>query len=392
MRKTTALLAALTLLSSLSPLSLRADPGVTDHEIKFGSCVPLSGGNKINGIGYSNGAKAYFAYLNAEKGGVNGRKIVLDLKDDGYDVDKAIACYKELLADGVFATGLAIGTPTGAKYVLLAENNKVPFIANAGGPSFMAEPLKKYVFAVRTTYAQEINVGVQHVWKDLGLHRIGVIYQNDALGAAVLDGLRKALEPLGGSIVAEGAYPRNTTDIEAGYNAVRAANPDVVYIGGVTVPMGAILKKAKEDGWKPLFVPVPARDKELMKVAGAATEGIVIGNAIPLESEEKLPTAALFRRVMKKYLPEAEPSGLSFLGFVDAMVLTEGLKRAGKDLTRDGLVAAMETMSDLDVGLGPEFHVTYGPKDHEAFHTVAFSTIKSGKVIPIKSWRSDLGR
>src|SRR3569623_1629680 len=135
MQKTIALLSVLSFVATLTPVSVHAETGVSENEILFGSCVPLTGGNKINGIAYSNGAKAYFDFVNDEKGGIHGRKIKMDLKDDGYDVDKAIVCYKQLLADGVFATGLAIGTPTGAKYVLMAENSKVPFIANAGGPS-----------------------------------------------------------------------------------------------------------------------------------------------------------------------------------------------------------------------------------------------------------------
>lgn len=393
MQKMTVLLSVLSLVLTLMPVSVHAETGVTDSEILFGSCVPLTGGNKINGIAYSNGAKAYFDYVNDEKGGIHGRKIKMDLKDDGYDVDKAIVCYKQLLADGVFATGLAIGTPTGAKYVLMAENSKVPFIANAGGPSLMVTPFRKYVFAVRTTYGEEIKSGVQHLWNDLGKRKFALIYQNDALGASVQQGLREALTPLGGTLVAEGSYPRNTTDIDAAYASVKASNPDVVYIGGVTVPMGAVLKKAHEDGWHPLFVPVPGRDLELMKVAGAeATEGIVLGNATPLATENKLPTIALYHRAMKKYLPDAEEGGLSLLGFVDAMVLSDGLQRAGKDLTRDGLVSALEGMTDVDIGLGPEFHVTYGPADHEAFHTVAFSTIRHGKVVPVKDWKADLGQ
>ncbi len=391
MQKAIAILSVVSIFAA-APMPALAETGVTDTEITFGSCVPLSGGNKINGVAYSNGAKAYFGYVNAEKGGINGRKVKFVLNDDGYDAEKAIACYKQLIDGGVFATGLGIGTPTAAKYVLMAENNKIPYIANAGGPSLMISPLRKYVFAVRTTYAEEIRAGVSHIWNDLGLHKIAVIYQNDALGASVLGGLKEALSPLGGQIVAEGAYPRNTTDIDAAYATVKAANPDVVYIGGVTVPMGAVLKKAKADGWKPLFVPLPARDLELIKVAGDATEGIVIGNAVPLEGDEKLPTIALYKRSMRKYVPGAEASGLSLLGFVDALVAGEGMKRAGKDLTRDGLVSALEGMSDVDVGLGPDFKVTYGPQDHEAFHTVAFSTIKGGKVIPMKDWKADLGR
>jgi len=391
MRKTTAALAILSMCLSTFPAAAAADPGVTDSEIHLGSCAPLTGGNKINGIAYTNGAKVYFDYLNAEKGGIHGRKVKLAVEDDGYEPEKAVVCYRKLVDSGVFATGLAVGTPTGVKYVALAENNKVPFVGNSGGGQFMHEPMKKYVFAVRASYADEVRFGVEHLWNDVGARKFAVIYQNDALGGSVLDGVRSALKPFGGEVVAQASYPRNTTDVEGAIKTVKAANPDVVYIGGVTVPEAEILKKSKEAGWKPIFVPVPARDAELVKTAGEAADGIVVGNATPNETQAQLPTVALFKKSMKKYMPEADAGAMSLLGFVDAMMIGEGLKRGGKDLSRDKFIAGLESMSDFDAGLGPDFKVSYSATDHKAFDKVFFSTIHGGKTVAIADWKKEFG-
>jgi ABC-type branched-subunit amino acid transport system substrate-binding protein len=384
------LTAMLALVFCAAPAPTRAETGVTDDEILFGSCLPMTGDNMINGLAYREGAKAYFDYINDAKGGVNGRKIKLLSEDDGYDVDRAIVCYKHLLEENVFATGLTVGTPTAAKYVLLAENNKVPFIANGGGPKLMSEPLRKYVFAVRASYDDESRVGVDHLWNDVGARKFAVIYQNDALGASGLDAVKAALAAHESAPAAAASYVRNTDDIDAAYAAVKAVNPDVVYIAGVTMPTAAVLKKAKADGWKPIFVALPGRDTQLIASAKEAADDVIIGNPTPISDMIQFPSVALYRRALKKYAPEAKISAISLQSFVDAMIIVEGLRRAGKELTREKFVQALESMGDYDAGLGPEFKVRYSKETHKAFDHVFFSTIRHGKPAPILNWQKDV--
>lgn len=380
-------------LLTASCLPLRAETGVTTDEIVFGSCVPLSGENKVNGTAYISGAKAYFEYLNQERGGVQGRKVRLIVDDDGYDPDKAITCYNGLIHQKqVFITGLAIGSPTGAKYVPMAENNKVPFVANAGGAGFMYTPFKKYVFAVRASNIDETAAQVDHLWKDLGVRKIGIIFQDDAFGASGLDGIKGALQKFSAAPAAMASFPRNTTNIDEAYATVKAAGPEAVFLVAVTVPAAAVLKKAKADGWRPVFVPVAGRDTNLIKEAGAAAEGVVIANTVPPWNDAKISTVGLYHKVMKKYAPDSPLGILSLQSFVDAMIIGEGLKRAGTEPTREKFVAALESLGDYDVGLGPDFRVRYGPADHKAFDKIVFTIIHDGKVVHLTDWKTQIKR
>jgi branched-chain amino acid transport system substrate-binding protein len=97
-------------------------------------------------------------------------------------------------------------------------------------------------------------------------------------------------------------------------------------------------------------------------------------------------TVALYRRELTKYFPSAQPNFVSLEGFVDALVLLEGLKHAGRELTREGLIRGIEAIHDLDVGLGPQLKLDYSGKDHKGFDQVLPSVIRGGRAVPFTDW------
>jgi ABC-type branched-subunit amino acid transport system substrate-binding protein len=373
----------------LAPL-LHAESGVTDKEVRIGSCVALTGeASTALGIPYTQGAKAYFDYLN-EKGGIAGRKINFIIRDDAYDSDKAILCYKDLMKEDVFLTGISAGSATCQKYAALAETNQIPFMGCSAGATFMYEPLKKYVFAVRASYIDETRGMVDHLWNDLALRKFAVIFQSDSFGASGLDGVTKALKTLGSVPVATASFPRQTLEIAEAYKILREANPEVVVIVALTPPAAAIMQKAHDDGWAPRFLVVAGRDIQLIKSAGAAAEGVVVANTTPTLDQKQLPTVALFNKVFPKYYPGVSAGNLSFQGFVDAMLMGEGLSRAGKNPTRDLFILSLESLHAFDIGLGEDFKVNLSATDHKAFEKLTFSVLRGGKPVPIKNWKADL--
>jgi len=84
--------------------------------------------------------------------------------------------------------------------------------------------------------------------------------------------------------------------------------------------------------------------------------------------------------------PTERPNFVSLEGFIDAMVLVEGLKRAGKDLTREGLIHGVESIHDLDLGLGPELKLSYSAKDHKGFDHVIPTVVRGGRAVPFTDW------
>jgi len=361
-------------------------PGVTDKEVLIGSCAALDGPSSFLGRETVIGAETYFQMVN-EEGGVHGRKVRLISADDSYDPAKAQACWDKLMAQKVFAAGFFVGTPTAVKYVPLAESSDVPLVGLFTGAQTLYVPLRKWVVNVRASYFDETREQIEGLWNTLHYKRIGVIYPDDAFGSAVLSGVQAALKTNGTEAAATASYVRQTTQVGDAIDKVKAVNPDAVVVVGPSNTVSPILKQAHAKGWKPLFLTVSfVGTDELIQDAGADAEGMVITQVVPPYYLTDLKTVALYRRSLQKYMPNARPNFVSLEGFVDAMVMVEGLKKAGKDPTREGLIHAIESMHDVDLGLGPQLHLDYGPKDHKGFDHVIPTVVRGGKAVPFTDW------
>jgi ABC-type branched-subunit amino acid transport system substrate-binding protein len=376
----------LALWSSANHAALAQTPGVTSNEILIGSCSALEGPSHALGTAQIKGAEAYFDLINQE-GGVAGRKLRLVAYDDSYDPAKTETCFKRLQSQNVFALGFFVGTPTALKYLPLAEEAKIPVVGLFTGAPALYSPLRHWVVNVRASYAIETREQIEGLWKNLGYKKFAVIYPDDAFGAAVLDGVKGALKTEGAEPVAVGSYPRQTADAEHAIQSVRAANPEAVMIVGPANTVGPIVQKAHAGGWKPLFLTVSfVGTDDLILQAGADAEGMVVTQVMPPYYLTELRTVALYRKALAKYFPGEQPGFVSLEGFVDAMVMVEGLKRAGKDLTRDGLIKAIETMHQMDLGLGPKLKLDYSSRNHAGLEAVIPTVIRGGRAVPFTDW------
>lgn len=372
--------------TSARPALAQNTSGVSANEILIGSCSALEGPSKFLGIQTVTGAKAYFDMINDE-GGVNERKLKLISADDSYDPAKTQACFDHLMSEKVFAMGFFVGTPTAVKYVPMADNAKVPLIGLFTGAQTLYVPLRHWIVNVRASYFDETREQVDGLWKTLDYNRIGVICPDDAFGAAVLEGVKTALNAHGATPAAIASYQRQTSQVGGAIDTVRAANPEAVIVVGPANTVAPILKQSHAKGWKPLFVTVSfVGTDELISEAGQDAEGVVITQVVPpyYMTEEK--SVALYRRAMGKYFPSEQPNFVSLEGFVDAMVMVEGLKRAGKDLTREGLIRAIESIHDHDLGLGPQLTLNYSAKEHKGFNHVIPTVVRGGRAVPFTDW------
>jgi branched-chain amino acid transport system substrate-binding protein len=361
-------------------------PGVTEKEIVIGSCAALEGPSNFLGRETLAGAQAYFDLVNDE-GGVNGRKLRLVSFDDGYDPAKTQACWDKLMAQKVFALGFFVGTPTAVKYVPLAESNKIPLIGLFTGAQTLYTPLRHWVINVRASYGDETQEQIDGLWNTLHYRKIGVIYPDDAFGATVLLGVETALQKEGGAPLATASYARQTNLVDTAIEKVKAANPDAVIVVGPSNTVAPIVKLAHTFGWKPLFVTVSfVGTDDLIQAAGADAEGMVITQVVPPYYLTDFKTVALYRRTLQKYMPVVRPNFVSLEGFVDAMVMVEGLKKAGKDLTREGLIAAIESLHEEDLGLGPQLKLNYSSKDHKGIDHVIPTVVRGGRAVPFTDW------
>ena len=368
-------------------LASAEEPGVTDKKVLIGSCSALEGPARLLGLETVKGATAYL-HLVDEKGGVYGRKVELLAFDDSYDPEKTTACFNRLLKEGVFAAGFFVGTPTAAKYVPMAEEHKLPVVGLFTGAQLLYSPLKHWVINVRASYYDETRDMVNGLVNDLNIKKVGVIYQDDAFGKAVLDGVRIALEKHHLAPTGLGTFQRASLDVDGGIRTARATNPEAVVLVGPYAPVAEIVKRSHAQGWHPIFLTVSFVGTEaFIKDAGKDAEGTIITQVVPPYDRTDFPTIAMYREAINKFYGGSEPSFASLEGFVDAMVLVEGLKRAGKEPTRAKLISSIESIHKMDVGLG-KLVLDYGPEDHKGFDTVYSTVVKGGKPVVFTDWKT----
>jgi ABC-type branched-subunit amino acid transport system substrate-binding protein len=378
--------AAAVLFAAAAPGLTQGTPGVTDSEIVIGSCAALEGPASFLGTQTVLGARAYLAAVN-EQGGVHGRKIKLIARDDGYEPDKTIACVNQLIQqDRVFAMGFFVGTPTGAKAVPMAEAHRVPVVGFFTGAEILRAPVKKHVIHVRASYYDEARAMVDNLVKNLGVRRVAVFYQEDAFGLAVLEGVKIALRRHELAPVALGTYPRNTMDIGRGLEQIKPAQPEAVVMVGTYAPLAEFVKRARADRWPSLFLTVSFVGTEAFaRAAGKDGEGVIITQVVPPPSRTDLPGVKAYVRDLKKVAPDAQPNFVSLEGYVNALVLVEGLRQAGRELSRERFLAAVEGVRDLDLGIGMK--ATYGPGRHHAFDQVFSTLLRNGEAVVFTDWK-----
>ncbi len=161
-----------------------AEDGITSNEILLGQSCALTGPANALGNGMRAGLNAYFSKVNAQ-GGINGRKVRLTSKDDGYEPDRAINNTRGLInEEKVFLLIGEVGTPTSKAVVPIAEQAKVPFFGPFTGAEFLRNPFKKYVINIRGSYYQEMERLAEYLVDKKGLKKSACFYQND--GACIL--------------------------------------------------------------------------------------------------------------------------------------------------------------------------------------------------------------
>src|SRR2546427_11243343 len=190
-------------------------------------------------------------------GGVDGRKLKLISYDDSYDPAKTEACFNRLMEQNVFALGFFVGTPTAVKYIPMAEGNKIRVVGLFTGAQTLYVPLRHWIVNVRASYFDETREQIDGLWGTLGYKKIGVIYPEDAFGAAVLDGVKAGLKAHGAEPAAGASDQRQTAQVGGAIDTVRAPQPDAVVLVGPANTGAPSLKQAPAKGWKPLFLQGP---------------------------------------------------------------------------------------------------------------------------------------
>jgi ABC-type branched-subunit amino acid transport system substrate-binding protein len=337
-----------------------AEDGVTADRILLGQSVALTGPAAQLGIQMRNGIKAYLDYINA-KGGVNGRKLELITLDDGYEPARTVPNTRKLIEqDKVFALVGYVGTPTSLPAVPVFTEAKVPFVGPFTGAEALRVPFNRYIFHVRASYYDETDKIVEQV-VSIGGKNIAVFYQDDPYGQAGLKGVQLATQKRNMKISALGTVERNTVKVEDAVKKINAVRPDAVVMISAYAACAEFIRQMKKAGSTATFYNVSfVGSKALADALGKDGIGVAISQVVPFPWGTAVP-------VVREYQQLSEKAGFTdynfsaIEGFLVAKVLVEGLRRAGKNLTREAFIGAMEKMQDLDLG---GFYVGYSPTNH----------------------------
>lgn len=329
------------------------EPGLTATTIKLGITLPMTG---IASPGYNKipGAmKAYFDYVNAN-GGVNGRKISLVIKDDQYIPATAVARANELiLRDKVFALVGTLGTASTKALTSSTQLSKrgIPSLfVNTGWSGFADKKAYPTTFSILPSYQMEAKIMAQFIKDKYAGKKLALIYQDDDFGRDALAGFKTAGLTFDTVIpYASGSQALPATG--AGWiSKLRTAAPDVTVMFGVSSATTALLGNAFAAGWvgKTQFIlgsvggdatTISATNRGLVGLLNGA-KGLSFAPAPTDSSDEYI---KLFQTIYAAAQPTQTFDNNVVAGMSNAFLVVQALKAAGKNLTRKGLINAIET-------------------------------------------------
>jgi ABC-type branched-subunit amino acid transport system substrate-binding protein len=349
----------------------RAETGVGPTSVLVGQSAAFSGPAQELGNEMRRGVQAYFDAVN-RAGGVNGRKLVLKSLDDGYEASRAAANTKKLIDDGVFALLGYVGTPTSEAAKPIFTEAQVPFVGAFTGAELLRQPFNRYIFNVRASYFAETDAIVDLLTR-LNITRIAVFYQNDSYGQAGLTGVTRAMDKRKMKILATGTVERNTVDVAAAVQTISKADPQAVVMISAYKSCAAFIKEMKKAGSHPQFMNVSfVGSRALAAELGDTGRGVGISQVVPYPWNLGTPIVRDYQKHLSAAGGGDDFTFGSLEGYIAARVFVEGLRRSGREPTRDSFIAALETLRDYDVG---GFIVTYTPADHNGSRFVDLTVI-----------------
>jgi ABC-type branched-subunit amino acid transport system substrate-binding protein len=329
--------------------------------ILLGQSAALSGPASALGEQFRIGAHLMFDRVN-QRGGINGRTIELQSLDDGYEPDRCVDNTKKLIDAGVLALFGYIGTPTGVVALPIATNARVPWIAPFTGAEALRAPFNRYAFHVRASYYDETAEIVRQL-TSVGIKRIGVFYQNDAYGKAGLEGVNRALKPLGLQPEGLGTVERNTVAVDGAVKSILEKKPDAIVQISAYKSCAAYIRAARKAGFTGTFYNVSfVGTSALAQELGTDARGVVVSQVMPFPYTPLSPLSGEYLASGKAVLGDKfEPNYSSMEGYVAAKTVVEALRRGGNSPSSEGLINGLESLREFNLG---GFYVDFNPQKH----------------------------
>ncbi|MFA4910432.1 MAG: ABC transporter substrate-binding protein [Desulfobacteria bacterium] len=363
--------------------------GVAKDTIKIGMITDMTGPVAGLLVPYANAHRDYFQWVN-EEGGIHGRKIRLLIEDDRYSIPAAVAAFKKLVyRDEVLCISGPGGTGQHTALFSQLEKTKMPSFAVAISPT-MYTPYKRYVFIPAGDYWDFIGVIYDYILNKMKVKapKIAMVRPDTEGGKVVAEGGKKWAgfynQKYYEEIMAVGA-----TDATSQILRLKNEGVDNIVVAANTTDAASLaLRTCRKFNYSPNVHGVQyACGDEVIESAGEAAKNYYGIHAFSMWYDNT-PEMKKLRETFMKYHPGSKPPNPMYqMGWYWGIIISEGLRRAGRDVDGEKLVDAIETLKDFDTG-GISGPVTYTSKSHKAtnYCKIFKTDMKKKRLVAVTDW------
>jgi ABC-type branched-subunit amino acid transport system substrate-binding protein len=359
--------------------------GITDNSIKLGTSMGLTGKTGGEATAAMQGAQSYFMRTNDE-GGVNGRKIDFEALDDGFNASQTAANVRKLVEqDKVFALFYLWGVNQTLAALPYIEANNVILFGPQAPVRKLVDPVKKSVFLISPTFYEQGQVDARFLITS-GAKKLGVLYENDPVGQEALSGVEAEVQRQGATVVRKTSFTTGTPSFTGPIVDMKSAGVDGLIIFGTNPDVVSIARDLGRQDWHPKLASLQnSVDPTFLALSGDALDGLVapLPSQLPTGNE---PDVVAYRTDLAKYFPGGKVTTFGLLGYGEAKLFVQALKNAGKSLTKDSLIAALEKFKAVPTGvLAP---VSFTPQNHAGADSYVIVQVHNSKPALVTDWQS----
>lgn len=363
--------------ASLLAFCLPFELAAQGREIVVGQVAPFSGPQAVTGRAIHAGVKLYVDHVNAQ-GGVHGMKIRLVTRDDAQQAAQTVALARELIArESPVALIGTVGTTNLEALIAdgVLQKSGVPLVGAVSGASSVIAG--KNVFVIKASYRDEVNRLFANL-AGLGIKRVGLVYQDDALGQDVIAGADAAARSHGIELAARAGYPRNTVEVGEAVTAMVQAEPQVVLLGATTAAAIEFVRQYREHGGLAMLYGMSIIDTRqlLAKLGPDGARGFAFSVVLPLETQRTSAVNLEYLR-LRDQSKDADLSARSIEGFIAAKALVHALQSAAASgmPTPAAVVKNLQAMRKVDLG---GFVLDFGQPGRSGSSYVDFAMLGDG--------------
>lgn len=365
-------------------------PARMPQTVVLGMSAALTGPTSNLGIGMRTGIEAAILETNQDPAS-SSRQFKLIALDDGYEPARTGPNMRRLIEqEHAVAIIGNVGTPTAVAAIPIVNETHVPLVGCfTGAGNLRKTPPDRYVINYRASYAEETGAMVDALVTVAGLRptEIGFFTQRDAFGDAGFAGGLGALKRHGlrdASLVSQGRFERNTTNVEAGLAELIAAKTPVraVIMVGTAAPCAEFIKAARRAGLDAIFLNVSFVDAiKLAEILGGDGDGVIVTEVVP-HFDSTLPIVQDYRRALAVIPNRPNANFVSLEGYIAARMLVRAINTIHGPVTSETITDALEKLGEFDLGLGDPLRLAAA--EHQASHRVWATKIVGGNVVPFE--------